>query len=227
MNMILVEEKFRYLELKEKHMNYFYNPKAKRIPGIKKHIYINDLADEAKRDILIYGMDPFITIESSQNKLVAAATKARENTRDPRELRVADDRYVIEGPRPPPAQRQESNRRLPSSTINVHEESLFAEPSFHRDQANNSSAVRLHFEGASALDHGNRWVTTRPISKGNKERIKNHAALLDIVSSKPEGPVLREENFYGKRPGRKLRNSNAYLNAERPKVMLRKRSVQQ
>ena len=93
--------------------------------------------------------------------------------------------------------------------------------------ANNSSAIRLHFDGASAIDHGNRWVTTRPVSKGNKERIKNHAALLDIVTSKPQGPVLKEENFYGKRANRKLRNSNAYLYAEPPKMMLRKRSVQQ
>ena len=81
MNLTLLEDRFGYLEMKEKHHNYFYNPKAKPIPGLKKHAYISDLADEARRDVLIYGMDPFVAAsEHGQNKLVAAASKALEDS---------------------------------------------------------------------------------------------------------------------------------------------------
>ena len=99
-------------------------------------------------------------------------------------------------------------------TINLQEESLFAEPSFAREgHTHTSTALRALFPGGglSITEHGNKWSTTRPFAR-SKERVKNHAALLDIVTNKSTTPVLKQESFYGKRASKNARALKRYSN---------------
>jgi hypothetical protein len=46
-----IEQKFLLLELKEKLIDYSFNPRVKSIPGLKRHRYLQDLAYNTTQSI--------------------------------------------------------------------------------------------------------------------------------------------------------------------------------
>ena len=46
MNLTQIERKFQQLEVKDNYIRYFYNPNCKKITGLKKHAYIDELVKD-------------------------------------------------------------------------------------------------------------------------------------------------------------------------------------
>lgn len=59
MNLNLIERRFELIDAKANYLNYKFNPKARKIPGINKHAYQEELKDDQDEDLQNYGKDPF------------------------------------------------------------------------------------------------------------------------------------------------------------------------
>ena len=46
MNLRLIERRFQNLEAHENYINYKFNPKIKKVKGIKQHSYIEHIRDD-------------------------------------------------------------------------------------------------------------------------------------------------------------------------------------
>ena len=60
MNLRLIERRFQNLEAHENYINYKFNPKIKKIKGIKQHSYIEHIREDKEIDNIVFGKDLFI-----------------------------------------------------------------------------------------------------------------------------------------------------------------------
>jgi len=61
MNLNILEKRFQMLDAKSNFLNYRFNPSSNKIDGIKKHAYYEELKDDYKSDLRLFGKDPFYT----------------------------------------------------------------------------------------------------------------------------------------------------------------------
>lgn len=61
MNLNLIERRFELIDAKANYLNYKFNPKARKISGISKHPYEEELKEDQHQDEQNYGKDPFYT----------------------------------------------------------------------------------------------------------------------------------------------------------------------
>ena len=59
MNLLLIDKKFKKLNLIEEFINYKFEPRSQNLKG-KRHIYYNDLKFDFVDEINAYGFSPFI-----------------------------------------------------------------------------------------------------------------------------------------------------------------------
>jgi len=59
MNFAQVEKQLKKIKELEKHINYYYNPRAEVIKGYSKHQYIKEIMKDMKFDENVYEQNPF------------------------------------------------------------------------------------------------------------------------------------------------------------------------
>ena len=57
MNLMQVEKRFQSCELRASILKYKYNPSTKRVAGLPKHIYSEQLKVDRETDNIVFGRD--------------------------------------------------------------------------------------------------------------------------------------------------------------------------
>jgi hypothetical protein len=67
------------LEAHENYINYKFNPKIKKVNGIKQHSYIENIREDQEIDNIIFGKDLFIKSNINQDTLIKTHNQLRGN----------------------------------------------------------------------------------------------------------------------------------------------------
>lgn len=74
-------------------MRYFFNPNCKKITGLKKHAYIDELVKDYDQDVRTFGMDPFVKVEVQTKQFIATSKPKEQQTPDEKGAEMVDEEY--------------------------------------------------------------------------------------------------------------------------------------
>ncbi|CAI2375557.1 unnamed protein product [Moneuplotes crassus] len=209
MNLKQIERRFDLLDKREKYVNYYYNPLAQPIPGLKQSCHIKELKRDAERDIPNYGLVSQNLNSDSKGKLkpyqdsnnqfkhIKSNIKQYMNYA-PRSDSKKDNKYEITGP-------QLKKIVLPGGSKNSkkhHQDKRFRdgmenslmdntlvgsqsdlESRLKSAQRADETEYKILIEGEKRIHHGKvtfKKFTTSANSREKQKRIMNSSALVNL-----------------------------------------------